>query len=362
MSRTYKRFAFVLALAPFFCAPAWVRSAEKQADPSAEKAIPPTAPPPGQIGKAIERGLVFVEKGGVAWLRQTKAGQCLSCHQGPMMLWSLNEARKLGFPINPQRLDEITRRAVGRRIGATDNPEEVPYLALAVAAAPQVPDAALATAQRNFGEFVVKVQHANGYWQVNNDENPLGRTAVNVLWTALALSAAHDTIARQSKDAKLPLPDSWAKSQEKAIQWVTESKAPAEPLLLVPRLLLEVRAGRAEEVRTILKQLKAWQNSDGGWSWKKGQPSDAYMTGQVLYALSLAGVPASDPVVPRALSFLVDTQREDGSWLVVHTLKPTLKNNSEIFTYAATAWATMGMMRYLSPEAKPAEAEKAFRN
>ena len=72
-----------------------------------------------------------------------------------------------------------------------------------------------------------------------------------------------------------------------------------------------------------------------------------------------AGVPASDPVVSRALALLVDTQREDGSWLVMHTTKR--KNRSEIFSYAASAWATMGMMRYLSQEVKPAQVEKTSR-
>ena len=42
--------------------------------------------------------------------------------------------------------------------------------------------------------------------------------------------------------------------------------------------------------------------------------SDAFATGQTLYALALAGYTAQRPEIKRAVDFLVATQKPDGSW------------------------------------------------
>jgi hypothetical protein len=42
--------------------------------------------------------------------------------------------------------------------------------------------------------------------------------------------------------------------------------------------------------------------------------SDAWATGQALYALAHAGVKSDEPVIGRAHAFLIKTQRADGSW------------------------------------------------
>jgi squalene cyclase len=60
------------------------------------------------------------------------------------------------------------------------------------------------------------------------------------------------------------------------------------------------------------------QRSDGGWAPLTDLPSDAYATGQALYALANGGaVPAADLAFQRGIRFLLSTQRADGSWHVV---------------------------------------------
>src|ERR1043165_9618121 len=53
--------------------------------------------------KAIERGLPYLEKEGVVWMRQK---DCLSCHHVPFLLWSHNDARARGFAVDETKLTE----------------------------------------------------------------------------------------------------------------------------------------------------------------------------------------------------------------------------------------------------------------
>jgi hypothetical protein len=71
---------------------------------------------------------------------------------------------------------------------------------------------------------------------------------------------------------------------------------------------------RLRETRT--RELRAIQRADGGWAQTPHLESDAYATGQVLYALRELGVPAIDHALQRGAAFLVRTQRDDGSWYV----------------------------------------------
>ena len=84
--------------------------------------------------------------------------------------------------------------------------------------------------------------------------------------------------------------------------------------------------------------------------------SDAYATGQTLYALSLAGYSALPsekmrPQIRPGIEFLVATQEPDGSWPMVSRAKPGGKPGKLLtpITTAATSEATLGLVR-LAPQ------------
>ena len=58
------------------------------------------------------------------------------------------------------------------------------------------------------------------------------------------------------------------------------------------------------------------QRADGGWSSKPNTSSDAYATGQTLYALHAAGLKTRESAYQKGVRYLLATQREDGSWHV----------------------------------------------
>ena len=84
--------------------------------------------------------------------------------------------------------------------------------------------------------------------------------------------------------------------------------------------------------------------------------SDAFATGQALYALAEAGRKPDDPAVAKARAFLARTQRADGSWEMAS--RPggpggkSAKNLAPI-TYVGSAWAILGLIRSAPAIAKP---------
>jgi squalene cyclase len=75
-------------------------------------------------------------------------------------------------------------------------------------------------------------------------------------------------------------------------------------------------AGRTAPSNRV-QQLVAKQRSDGGWGQTDNLPSDAYATGEALWALHETGMPVSDPAYRRSVDYLLRTQQEDGTWHVV---------------------------------------------
>jgi squalene-hopene/tetraprenyl-beta-curcumene cyclase len=89
------------------------------------------------------------------------------------------------------------------------------------------------------------------------------------------------------------------------------------------RLVLWKRLGRpAEEWEPLTRRIKERQNIDGGWSQAKDMASDAWATGQALYALAHAGIKPNASAISRAHAFLIKTQHENGSWPM--TSRPTM--------------------------------------
>ena len=73
----------------------------------------------------------------------------------------------------------------------------------------------------------------------------------------------------------------------------------------------------------LVRELKATQQPDGGWASLDGHASEAYSTGEALWALhNAAGVPTSDAAWRRGIDYLLRTQAQDGSWHVVSRLHP----------------------------------------
>jgi hypothetical protein len=107
------------------------------------------------------------------------------------------------------------------------------------------------------------------------------------------------------------------------------------------------------EIDAAARALILAQRSDGGWSQLGTLASDAYATGQSLYALRIAGgISAKSFVYRRGVDHLLKTQEPDGSWHVATRSFPFQPYKESGFPHgkdqwissAATGWASMALM------------------
>ena len=105
--------------------------------------------------------------------------------------------------------------------------------------------------------------------------------------------------------------------------------------------------------------LEKRQRDDGGWSQLPTMGSDAYATGEALYALHLAGkMKITDDVYQRGMRYLLRTQAPDGSWHVKTRSFPVQPYFESGFPYghdqwisaAGTSWASMALSLAVEPE------------
>ncbi|MBC7855118.1 MAG: hypothetical protein IAF94_16935, partial [Pirellulaceae bacterium] len=141
----------------------------------------------------------------------------------------------------------------------------------------------------------------------------------------------------------------------KAIAWLDAAKPSDLHQDKVLKVLLAARAGQPrEKMQATIDELFALQRADGGWSQTVPEmKSDAFATGQTLYALALAGYTAERPEIKRAINFLIATQQPDGSWPMLSRSTPDgSPGSSKLLTpinCGAASWATLGLAR-LAPK------------
>jgi squalene-hopene/tetraprenyl-beta-curcumene cyclase len=315
--------------------------------------VSPQAPLPAQQArKAVERGLTFLEKDALKWRKERT---CASCHHGTMTVWALSEARSQGYAVNGEVLAEFATWT-RERLKNIDKPRDTRpgwnmvstpavYLAVMALAVPGQ-ETISADELKQIAGHLVRHQEADGNWAwslapAKNRPPPVFESDEVV--TLLAYLALGPHVPPDPKE-KAPARD----SRDRAAAWLGKSKPGEDTQAALLRLFRDVREGRPpKEIQEGSDGILRRQNPDGGWGQVKDLPSDAYATGQALYFLSLAGVKGDRAEVQRAVSFLVGTQKEDGSWPMTPRAHPGEKpaNFRVPITYFGSAWATLGLMR-----------------
>jgi len=99
-------------------------------------------------------------------------------------------------------------------------------------------------------------------------------------------------------------------------------------------------AAQRDLVARGVKTIKSQQNSDGGWAPSADSTaSDAFATGQVLYAFKEAGVNIESPEFNKGVRYLIDTQKTNGAW----------GGDDQAALFAPTMWAVIGLAGAVEP-------------
>jgi len=309
---------------------------------------PPAAPP--AVHAAIDRGLAFLVRDAVAWKNEH---DCVSCHHAGLVVWSLREAKQRGHAVDEPFLAELTKWVAESGEGKTGVPrpasvpralnEKAVNFAIALGANPE-PDAVSRAGLKLLLTTVKGDQIENGSWASWPETRPPIFGNSDERATALATLALLPAAATGDDSAKV--------ARDKGVQWLADTKTDDDPQSIALRLVLWQRIGRpAEEWEPLAKRIQSRQNVDGGWSQAEELPSDAWATGQALYALAHAGFKPDNPAISRGHAFLIKTQRDDGSWpMTSRPTKPGGDGSKSLIpiTGAGSAWAVMGLARSAS--------------
>jgi squalene cyclase len=161
------------------------------------------------------------------------------------------------------------------------------------------------------------------------------------------------------------------KAIARAAAWL-EAAAPSNTQDRAFRLLgLAWANANPAAIAAAAKSLAASQRADGGWNQLASLGSDAYATGQALYALNSAGgMPVSDPVFARGVKYLLNTQAADGSWYVKSRsiwLQPYFDSGfpygqDQWISAAATSWASMALALTVDARHPPVRETQSLAN
>ena len=312
---------------------------------------------------AVKKILPLIETSGEPVFKNRS---CVSCHSNSLPAMTVALARKKGFSVNEQQAKKELGFAVatdmpylepmrlGSTIGGASN--TLGYTLMGMAAAGYPADA-LTDAHIHYLSIH---QSTDGAWRNNSyrppeEYSPFTTTAVVLRAIKLyPLSGRREEFENRVSNAK---------------RWLLSAKAYSVEERAMQLNGLADAGASASERAPFVKALKAAQNSDGSWSQLPGIPSEAYATGEALYALHVSGdVPTKDPVYEKGVQWLLRNQLADGSWFVPtlavpvqpHTFESGFPHGwNQFASEAGSSWATIALL-FTLPDKAPVTTE--FRN
>ena len=198
--------------------------------------------------------------------------------------------------------------------------------------------------------YLMASQTAEGGWQISESRRPPMNSG-KIQTAALAIYAMKNYAPEAEKL-------SCEKAIARSVGWL-EKATPVTNQDHAFRLLgLAWGGASAPAIREEAKSLAALQRADGGWSQLPAMASDAYATGEALFAFgSGVRMNVSDPVFRKGVDYLVSTQASDGSWHIKSRsiwLQPYLESGfpygrDQFISTAGTAWATLALALAAEP-------------
>jgi hypothetical protein len=208
--------------------------------------------------------------------------------------------------------------------------------------APLCEDKAIKDSYLSIRSLLLEWQEPDGSWLAQGQLPSMkwdGEKEMNdatTMWSVLAVSAC-DSVE-----------ESLLRSRQRALEYLKTSAPGKTVQSLALHLMIAHKFGDPSRAGALRSELLARQREDGGWSWwKDNRTSDAFATGQALYALGSTGCNGRDPAVARAWKFLIQSQAEDGSWEVPQESINTRPRKLNVYTFWGTTWAAIGILQTL---------------
>ena len=313
---------------------------------------------------AIVRALPILQRSAATFVAQRA---CVSCHHNSLAIVTLRFVQERGFTVDAKTLEAIEaktfRELRGTRalddaiqaLGVSDPTPNESLLLMAAHAAGVPRDLTTAVYARRMARW-----QRDGHW-VTSDFRPPHSSSIFTA-TATAIRAIQFYMPEErtgERDAAI----------DRARRWLITTRATSTEDAAFRLLGLAWAGSTPDDRKAATRDLLERQQSSGGFPQLAGYVSDAYSTGEALFALQEAGMPASDPAWQKGAAFLISSQARDGTWHVrTRMLSPASISppyfstgfgygKDEFLSYAGSCWAVMALAAGLAdaPTSKPAE-------
>jgi ankyrin repeat protein len=302
---------------------------------------------------AAQKGVALLEEKTSSFF---KTGGCASCHAHDITGVAVGAAKKTGLKINTELEKERLAQIRSQWLSVSDGLMlrlDAPatdinlYSLIGLAASGQEPNLMTDAIARN----IAVQQQRDGSWRFGGVARvPIEES--DITRTAFAISAINHFLPKGCERES-------AERIDRARRWLLA----AQPSWNEERTMqiLGLKWAREDDavLRSMARDVMAEQRPDGGWAQTRYLASDAYATGQTLYALhETKMLSVSDPVYQRGVAYLLRTQHEDGSWYVksrAPKFQPYFQSgfpydHDQWISQMATGWATAAVVFAVEPQ------------
>ena len=301
------------------------------------------------VRDSVERALTLLEKSSPEFI---KVSGCVSCHNQSIPQMAVAIAKTRGIRTDSAMWDKQAKAVVAffkplrepfmtGKSGIPDPAITIPYFLLGLNAAGHKPDGTTEA----MAHMVSTQQRPDGSFTYIGARPPMESSPVS----ATALSVRAIQLFGENRNELI----------EKAREYLRTVKTSTTEEHTMKLLGLMWTNADPSDIKSAADVLIAQQRPDGGWSQLPTLETDAYATGQALYALMESNaIQTAGKEYQKGVAYLLRTQRPDGSWLVRSRSVPFQPYKESGFPHgkdqwisaAGTGWSAMALAMGLPVE------------
>jgi len=296
----------------------------------------------GSVRYAAQAGIDWLEPASMDWQNQQR---CFGCHVQAQTLMGLSVAQSNNYVVSARTAHDLV--AFTRSKQDTDGHEvdegsdthftPTQFAAMGLAYYDEANGTKTDSVLRSYVRWLTGHVKPTGELQQDMDEPPIAQGSL--MGTANSVVAFMEAFA-QTGDSQ------YKAAADRGLAFIAATKAltTQDKVFQIIALSRYGTPTQRDLASRVIQQLQSEQDADGGWRERSSMHgSNAFATGQVLYALKEGGVSIEAPTFSNGVRYLIANQEGSGAWPagVTETKRPS--------EFAPTMWAVIGLAGAIEP-------------